>query len=209
MVVEDCCQAFGATRNGAPAGSFGAVGCFSMNPMKVFAACGEAGFVVADGEDAADTLRALRYNGMVDRDTCGQVSHNARLDTVQAAMLLKRLERYPDVVAKRRDTAFFYDGALAGVVELPPADGASVYYTYTVLAEDRDRLRAHLAEKGIETKVQHLPLMPDQPAHRASARSDCPNARRLMERALSLPASEKVSAGQRQYVADCIRAFYG
>ena len=211
MVVEDCCQAFGASRNGAPAGSFGAVGCFSMNPMKVFAACGEAGFVVTEGEDTAETLRALRYNGMVDRDVCGYVSHNARLDTVHAAMLLKRLERYPDVVAKRRDTALFYDGALAGVVEPPPIDegGASVYYTYTVLAEERDRLRAHLAEKGIETKVQHLPLMPDQPAHRASAPSDCPNARRLMERALSLPVSEKVSAAQRQYVADCIRAFYG
>ncbi len=209
MVVEDCSQAFGATRDGAPAGSFGAVACFSMNPMKVFAACGEAGFVATDGEDAAETLRALRYNGMVDRDTCGQVSHNARLDTVQAAMLLKRLDRYADVVAKRRDTALFYDGALAGVVEPPPADGGSVYYTYTVLAADRDRLRVHLAKKGIETKVQHLPLMPDQPAHRASVRGDCPNARRLMERALALPVNEKVSASQRQYVADCVRAFYG
>ena len=211
MVVEDCSQAFGATRNGAPAGSFGAVACFSMNPMKVFAACGEAGFVATDCEDAAEALRTLHYNGMVDRDTCSQISHNARLDTVQAAMLLRRIERYPAKVVARRDVARFYDQALSGVVETPPADdgGESVYYTYTVLASDRDRLRAHLAENGIETKVQHLPLMPDQPAHRPSAGGDCPNARRLMKNALSLPASEKVSADQRQYVADCIRAFYG
>jgi dTDP-4-amino-4,6-dideoxygalactose transaminase len=182
-----------------------------MNPMKVFAACGEAGFVATDREDAADALRALRYNGMVDRDTCGRVSHNARLDTVQAAILLRRLERYPAKVAARRGVARFYDQALAGVVETPLADngGESVYYTYTVLAPDRDRLRTHLSKLGIETKVQHLPLMPNQPAHRNAVGSDSPRARRLMERVLSLPASEAVSDEQRQYVAECIRTFYG
>jgi dTDP-4-amino-4,6-dideoxygalactose transaminase len=91
LLIEDAAQAFGASRNGQPAGSFGDMACFSMNPMKVFGACGEAGMVVTDQPEVYEKLLALRYNGMVNLEQCQQPGLNGRLDTLQAAILLVRL----------------------------------------------------------------------------------------------------------------------
>ncbi|MEO5336315.1 MAG: DegT/DnrJ/EryC1/StrS family aminotransferase [Magnetospirillum sp. WYHS-4] len=210
FVVEDCAQSFGATRGGRPAGSFGDVGCFSMNSMKGLASLGEAGMVATDQASLHETLRALRYNGMVDRETCKYVSHNGRLQTLQAAALLVRLDRYRARRAARRATAAYYTERLAGVVETPRSDAGaeSAYSTYTIRTDRRDALKAFLAERGIESQVQHAPLMPEQAPYIGS-RAHFPNARRLIGKVLCLPASEKISQAQRERVADAVLEFFG
>ena len=82
LLVEDAAQAFGARYQGRPVGSFGDAACFSMNPMKVLASLGEAGIVATDGDDVADKVRSLRYNGTINREECVQPSINGRLDTL-------------------------------------------------------------------------------------------------------------------------------
>ncbi|CUW38016.1 putative DegT/DnrJ/EryC1/StrS aminotransferase protein family [Magnetospirillum sp. XM-1] len=209
-VIEDCAQAFGATFRGRSVGTFGRVGCFSMNCMKTLASLGEAGAVLTDDENVAKHLRALRYNGLGEAGTCIQVSHNGRLDTVQAAMLMVRLDRIDSVLARRNAVASFYDRALAGIVGTPPRDElrADAFYTYTILTPRRDELQAFLAERGIESRVQHLPLMPEQPAH-AHRKAAFPNARRMLSLSLCIPASEKVDDQQMHYVAATIGEFFG
>jgi dTDP-4-amino-4,6-dideoxygalactose transaminase len=210
LVIEDASQAFDARYQGRRAGGFGDIGCFSMNPMKVFAACGEAGIVVTDRQDVYEKLIILRYNGTVNREECIEVSLNGRLDTLQAAILLQRLGRVEPIIAKRREIAAWYDAQLMGVVGIPiEAEGEDdVYYTYQIRAERRDDLKAFLESRGIETKIQHPILMADQPAYRRFARGEFPNARRWVKQILCIPAHEKLSRADVDWTAACIQEFY-
>jgi dTDP-4-amino-4,6-dideoxygalactose transaminase len=211
LLVEDAAQAFGARYRGRPVGCFGAVACFSMNPMKVLASLGEAGVIATDVDTVADNVRSLRYNGTVNREECLQPSINGRIDTLQAAFLLVRMKRFERVVGRRRQIAAFYRDALQGVVNTPgerPGD-YNVYYTYTIQADDRDGLKHYLEEREIECKIQHPILMPDQPPYREKPRADYSNARRLRERILCIPAHEKMTDDQASRVAEAIRSYYG
>ncbi len=210
-LLEDCSQAFGATRRGRPSGSWGRLAGFSMNCMKGLASLGEAGMIATDEAELHERLVALRYHGLKNREYCHFLSHNGRIDTIQAAMLLKRFDRYPEVLRRRRANARFYDEALAGLVRsLPPEpDCEDAYYTYTIEADRRDELKAFLEARGIECKIQHDPLMPLQPIYEGRFAGDFPNARRLIKRLLCIPANEKITEEQRGYVAESVRAFYG
>jgi dTDP-4-amino-4,6-dideoxygalactose transaminase len=209
-LIEDAAQAFGASHQGRKAGSFGTLSCFSMNPMKVYAACGEAGMVLTDSRDLYESLIALRYNGTVNRETCVRPSLNGRIDTIQAAILLKRLPAVAGIARKRRAIAARYQEQLAGVVELPTeASGEyDVYYTFIIRCDRRDELKTFLEERRIETKIQHQLLMPQQPAYKTNARGDFPNAQRLVKRILCLPVHEKLSLDDADYVAEAVRQFF-
>jgi dTDP-4-amino-4,6-dideoxygalactose transaminase len=208
-LVEDAAQAFDASHHGRKAGSFGALACFSMNPMKVFAACGESGMVLTDREGLYELLISLRYNGTVNREECVRVSLNGRPDTLQAAILLRRLARVDALIEKRRQIAAWYNEQLEGVVGTPREEEGErdVYYTYQVRTARRDELKAFLEANGVETKIQHPMLMPQQPAHRNGARGDFPNALRLVKQILCLPAHEKLTRADVDYVAGCVRRF--
>lgn len=209
-IIEDASQAFSAAYHGRMAGSFGKIACFSMNPMKIFAACGEAGMVLTDDPVLRDRLVSLRYNGTVNREECICPSLNGRLDTLQAAILLRRLPRVEQIVNKRREIASWYKELLSGIVDTPQESGGEfdVYYTYTIRAPRRDDLRQYLESRGIETKIQHPLLMPQQPAYLDMARGEYQNAERLLKRILCIPAHEKLSKDEVVYVASCIRDFY-
>jgi len=210
-VVEDAAQSFGAHINGAMAGSFGLVNSFSMNPMKVFSAYGEAGAVVTDDEDLYDRLLSLRYAGTVDKEDCHYPSFNCRLDTLQAAMLLVNFRYLDDKIKRRRDIASYYSDALRDVV-LPPEEEEGyyhVYYTYTIRAERRDDLRAYLDSRGTETKIHHPILMPYHTAYRHLPKPNIPVAEHWVDRILSIPSHEDVTQEEASYVVDCIKDFYG
>jgi len=210
VLIEDAAQAFGARYHGAPAGSFGRLACFSMNPMKVFAAAGEAGCVVTDDTQLYERLLALRYNGTVNKETCLQPGLNARLDTLQAAVLLARRPHLDEIIRRRREIAGWYNDLLAGCVHTPREREYEfdVYYTYTIQADRRDELRDVLTGCGIETKIQHPILMPQQPAYRGYSRADVTNAEKLITRILCLPAHEKMSRVDVETVAAAVRRFY-
>lgn len=209
-VIEDAAQAFGAEKYSKKAGSFGDLASFSMNTMKVFASCGEAGLALTDDENIRDQLIALRYNGTINKELCIKTSLNARLDTIQAAILLERFKLLPDIIQKRRKIAAVYNHLLANTVEIPVErnDEYNVYYTYTIQAEQRDELRNYLDKKGIETKIQHPILMPEQPVYKDCRRSSIQNAKRLRDKILCIPANEKLSFEQVEYVAENIVKFY-
>ena len=209
-VIEDGAQAFGASQDGRMSGSFGDVSCFSMNPMKVLAAYGEAGAVVTDDDALRDRLQSLRYNGTVNKQDCHWPSLNSRLDTVQAAMLLVSLKRLPARIDARRAIARAYGEQLKDVVQCPVERPGNlhIYYAYSVLADRRAALIAHLAQKGIETQVQHPLPMPRHTAYRDRSHAPTPVADRAAERILCLLNQEDVTLEQVQYVCGHIREFY-
>lgn len=210
MLIEDAAPAIGADFQGRRAGSFGRLGCLSLNPMKVLNALGEAGAVLTDDDSLRDRLLALRYNGMVDKESCHFPSVNARLDTLQAAALLPRLARLEAAIARRRAVAARYDQALAGLARLPERRPGyrDVYYTYTIRTPRREALATALAGDGIETRIQHPRIIPQHPAYAEADLSPYSEALAAVAEVLCLPCHENMSDEQADWVAERTRTFF-
>ncbi|MGH7290023.1 MAG: DegT/DnrJ/EryC1/StrS family aminotransferase [Myxococcota bacterium] len=211
-VIEDAAQAVGAERGGRRVGSFGDAACFSLHPLKNLAACGDGGVITTQDAALADWLVRARNHGLRSRDECALWSVNSRLDTLHAAMLLVKLEHLETWTKARREHAAFYHDALADVVEVPrEAPGETcVYHTYVIQSDDRDALRARLAQRGVETRI-HYPI----PIHRQPAAAGLglpegafPVAERQAGRILSLPVFPTLTSTEREHVARCVRDFH-
>lgn len=211
-VIEDGAQAFGASRNGRVSGSLGTISCFSMNPLKIYNGYGEAGAIVTDDDAVRERLTILRYGGTVNKNDCVYPSLNGRLDTIQAAMLLVGLDYLEEKIKKRRKITALYNERLRDLVRCPRElpGNRHTYYAYTVLADDRDALMKHLANRGVETQVQHPLPMPRHTAYRDRFEADIPVADRAAKEILCLPNQEDL-VGDREvdYIASCIEEFYG
>ncbi len=211
-VIEDAAQAFGASLGGRPAGSFGHVNAFSLNPMKVLAGYGEAGAVTTNDPQVYETLLALRYLGTVNKEVCYYPSLNFKIDTLQAAMMLVSLKYVEEIIAARLRVAACYEEALSGLVRTPPVPAGpgrrDVFFDFTVAADRRDDLQRYLAERGVETKVKHPILMPDQPAYSHLSRGSIPVADGVVKKILCLPIHEKLTDDDLAYVVSCIDDFY-
>lgn len=211
-VIEDAAQAFGSYTNGAFAGSFGDVGTFSFNPMKVLPGYGEAGAVVTDDKEVYDKLLALRYLGTVDKEICYYPSLNAKIDTLQAAMMMVNLEHLETNITRRIEIARYYSTALDDMVGCPQipkeSSSRSVFFDYTIVTENRDDLQAFLQNNGIETKIKHPILMPEQPAYDHLPQFNLPVAEWIVKRILSIPIHEKLTMDDVEYVVKCVKSFH-
>jgi dTDP-4-amino-4,6-dideoxygalactose transaminase len=208
-LIEDAAPAFGATYRGRKAGTFGMAGCFSMNPMKVLGAVGEAGIVVTGSKLLSSKLRDLRYHGMRDKDLCVDVSLNARLDTIQAAILSIRLQMLELRLKRREEIARRYAAHLSNVVEIPRVAPhvRHAWYHYTILCDRRDELARTLQAQNIESRVYHSRLMPGHPAH-AGDLGPYPIGRAAVDKILCLPMHDRLQDDEIGRVAEAILAFY-
>lgn len=209
FVVEDAAQAFGAYYKNRISGSFGDVGCFSMNPMKILRACGEAGVIVTDSDEIASRIKILRHTGTVDR-IGHELSLNHRLDTLQAAILLKRLPKVKALIKKKRQIALWYSKRLQNVVIVPKEnqDEYNVYYNYCILVDKREKLIEHLLSKNIEIANQYLNLMPHQAVFKKYNYDGFPNAKVFSKKLLCLPMNEKLTKQDIGFICNEIISFY-
>ena len=216
VVVEDAAQAFGASLGIRKAGSFSTAASFSMNPMKVLGGFGETGVAVTDSSDYYEKLKILRYTGTksdpnkIITNEAIYASLNHKIDTVQAAMLLVMMKHLPDRMKRRQEIANRYNKALSNIVICPDFIKGDTHalYTYAIKADRRDELMKYLNENRIETKIYHKPLVSDAPIFKQYIKEDAPNARRVLSKFLSIPAHEKLSNSQIDYVIEKITSFY-
>jgi dTDP-4-amino-4,6-dideoxygalactose transaminase len=213
-VVEDCAQAVAAEYKGRRVGSFGALGCFSLHPLKTLNACGDGGAVVTDDPVLRDKILLMRNLGLKSRENCTVWSSNSRLDTIQAAMLLVKLRHLDDWTQSRRRNASFYQKALVGIpglgVPLDRPHEKAVYHTFIVQAERRDELKSFLAARGIDTAI-HYPRpihLQDAAAPLDKPLGSFPVAESQAKRILSLPVYPELAREQLEWVAASIRDFY-
>jgi dTDP-4-amino-4,6-dideoxygalactose transaminase len=160
LVMEDSAQGLGARYKGKCAGTFGAFGTLSFYPAKVLGCFGDGGAIMTNDDELALQLRQLRDHGRDDNGDVQSWGANSRLDNLQAAFLKFRLGTYNEDMARRRKIASKYDAAFSDHPKIyPPAapssgDRYDVYQNYEMAAEDRDGLRAFLAERGIRSIIQ-------------------------------------------------------
>lgn len=209
-IVEDAAQAFGAHFHNKKAGSWGDIACFSMNPMKILAACGEAGIILTDDQETYEKLVSLRYNGTINKEVCIATSLNARLDTIQAAILLERLKTVESHIEVRRKIASKYIQHLAPYVTVPKENPFSrdIYYTFTIRTTRRDELKKYLEENDVEVKIQHPYLMCQQPVYQKCLKEPVLQAEKIVKEILCLPIHEKLSIDEQDYVIALIKAFF-
>ncbi len=165
FIVEDCAQAFGAKYKDKKVGSFGDLAAFSFFPSKNLGAFGDAGAVTTNDDELAELVRILRVHGGKDKYKVDHIGYKARLDTLQAAILLAKLKYIDEFNQRRRKIASIYSNELKnlkGIItptEYPQA--YHVYHQYTIRVENnkRDTLQKYLKENGIETMIYYpLPL---------------------------------------------------
>lgn len=211
VVIEDASQAHGSEYKGRRAGSMSEIACFSFYPGKNLGAYGEGGAAVTNNAQYADTMRLLRSWGERTRYEHSLKAFNYRMDGIQGAVLgvkLKHLEQWTET---RRTLAATYQRMLAGTPALTPRvrpDVRHVYHVYAVRLEQRDRWRAHLAERHIQTGVHYPVPVHLQPAYRDLGYrvGDFPVAESVAREILSLPLFPEMTEQQVQEVADVLRA---
>jgi dTDP-4-amino-4,6-dideoxygalactose transaminase len=212
-VIEDAAQSFGSQYRGRSSGSFGVAGCFSAHPLKNLNAAGDAGFVTTNDDKLAARLRLLRNHGLSDRDTVTEWGTVSRLDTLQAAVLLMRLEKVGAVIDARRRNAALYQSLFANSDVFCPlcrAHEFNTFHTFVVQVDRRDELQAFLMEKGIETAVCYPTPLHLQPAAKVLGykAGDFPVAEEQAGRILSLPVHQFLSEDDTKSVAETILYFH-
>ena len=211
-VIEDAAQALGATYHGRQAGALGTFGCFSFFPSKNLGAFGDAGLVTVHDEALAARIKRLRNHGAEQRYYHREIGGNFRLDALQAAVLRVKLPHLSGWNAAREANARTYkqlfDAAGLGKVVLPvDAPGRRhIYHQFVIRVPERDRVRAHLAERGVGTDV-YYPV----PFHRQECFAGLtppdrqfPEADRAAAEVLALPIFPELTHAQQTHVVDVI-----
>ena len=213
VVIEDACQAHGATYKNRKAGSLSTAGCFSFYPGKNLGAFGEAGAVVTQDEEMAQKMRMIRDHGQAQKYFHDLEGYNGRLDAIQAAVLRIKLKRLKGWNRSRRENAARYAERLKDVPGITlPAEAEfaeSVYHLYVILSDNRDELQKFLMAKNIATGLHYpLPLhLQKAYAHLGHKKGDFPVAEHTAERLLSLPMYPELTAEQIDYVCSSIREY--
>jgi dTDP-4-amino-4,6-dideoxygalactose transaminase len=215
-VVEDAAQAIGARDDsGRQAGTIGHIGCFSFFPSKNLGAFGDAGMVVTDDEHLAETLRVLRVHGSKPKYYHQMVGGNFRLDALQAAILRVKLQYLACWSEARRTHAgryrrLFEEVGGLGWLSWPEDTPGHIYNQFVVRCPERDRLRAFLWERGVETEVYYpLPLhLQECFTDLGYQRGDFPHAEAAACESLALPVYPELSEAQQRYVVTQIGEFY-
>lgn len=213
-IVEDACQAHGAQRDGLRAGTGGGAGAFSFYPGKNLGAMGDAGALVTDNGDLADTVRALREHGQRRKYHHELEGYTARLDTIQAIVLLHKLRELDRWTAERRAVAAAYAEALLNMGDLlllpVPDASAPVWHLFAVRTADPEKLATFLRARGIATG-RHYP----EPVHLAPAygwlgyrEGTFPVAEALARESLSLPMFPGMTESQVALVAEAVMLFF-
>ena len=214
-VLEDACQAIGATYRGKVAGALGTMGAFSFYPTKNLGAAGDAGAVATDDDRLAASLKSLRVHGSSTAYVHDRVGGNFRLDAVQAAVLSAKLPRLQAWNERRRAIARRYGALLAeasrsGRVGLPgeSADAGHVYHQYVVRVADRDGVRKRLAGRGVASSVFYpVPLHLQACFRQLGGREgDFPQAERAATEVLALPIFPELTDAEVERVADALVA---
>lgn len=210
FLLEDAAQGFGGVYKGRRAGALGHCGATSFFPAKPLGCYGDGGAVFTDDAELAAAMRSVRVHGQGSNKYDNvRVGLNARLDTLQAAILLAKLEGFPEELEARDRAATRYSAGLAGLVETPvvPAGLRSAWAQYSALHDERDRIIAGLKDRGVPAMIYYPRPLHLQTAYAklGYAEGAFPHSERAARRVFSLPMHPALSEADTDKVVAAVR----
>lgn len=207
-VIEDAAQSFGAIFRGQKSCNLSTIGCTSFFPSKPLGCYGDGGAVFTNDHNLAEAMREIRVHGQKQRYIHTRIGVGGRMDTLQAAVLLAKLERFPWELARRQENGALYnrifDDFKVDRIQ-QRIDRTSVHAQYTLVVEERDRVKKSLEELGIPTAVHYPVPINQQPAYAHLCCPDCtPIAKKLSEKVLSIPMGPDLTNDEIHKIADAV-----
>ena len=224
-VIEDAAQSLGATYKGRQSCNLSTIGCTSFFPSKPLGCYGDGGAIFTNDDALALAMREIRVHGQSQRYVHTRVGVGGRMDTLQCAIVLAKLERFEWEVQQRMEIGQRYTDQILSLREQnsslraqrsnpppeaiqPPTirpDRTSVYAQYTVMVPNREALQKRLAEAGIPTAVHYPVPLNEQPAYKHLCCPDCtPVAQQLAKRVMSLPMGADLDTKEQHGIIECL-----
>lgn len=209
-VIEDCCQAVGATYKGKKVGSFGDVGCYSFYPTKNLGTMGDGGIAVTNSEYLRDRMIALRNHGGAIRYYHDEIGVNSRLDEIQAAILRVKLPYIDKWNKQRRENAYRYNKLFAQYPEIETPkeldDTYCVYHQYTIKIENRDEVHKLLQENGVGAMIYYPVPLHLQKVHEYLnvKEGSLPVTEKNTKLVMSLPMFPELTEEEQKYVVETV-----
>ena len=204
-VIEDAAQSFGATYRGRRSCSLSTIGSTSFFPSKPLGGYGDGGALFTNDDGLAKLLREIRLHGQDRRYHHSRIGINGRLDTLQAAVLLSKLEVFPEEVTMRQDIGSRYTELLNDFLTTPYIEphNVSVYAQYTVQVENRHEIQADLRQAGIPTAIHYPAPLNRQPALKSDG--NFPSSDDAAGKVLSLPMHPYLRLSHQELIAETLR----
>jgi dTDP-4-amino-4,6-dideoxygalactose transaminase len=217
FILDDAAQGFGATYKGRRLGTFGLATATSFFPAKPLGCFGDGGAIFTDDAELAADLRSVRVHGQgSDKYDNVRLGLTARLDTMQAAILIEKLKIFEDEIAARNKVAERYAHGLGNVVSVPrlASGSTSVWAQYTIRLPDgvdRDGFAAALKAQGIPTAIYYPKSMHQQTAYRnfPIAAGGLPVSEKLSEDVISLPMHAYLDEPTQERIIKAVRGALG
>lgn len=208
-VIEDAAQSFGATHHGKKSCSLSTIGSTSFFPSKPLGCYGDGGALFTDDDELAASMRQIRVHGQAKKHHHPVLGLNGRLDTIQAAILLEKIEIFDAEIEKRQEVAAAYRAGIKNsAVDLPQLGegNTSVYAQYTILSSERDALSDSLRESGVPSVSYYAVPLHLQPVfeYLGHSRNDFPVTEKVADCGLSLPMNPYLSSDEMALVCDSL-----
>lgn len=213
-VIEDAAQSFGATYKGRQSCNLSTIGCTSFFPSKPLGCYGDGGAIFTNDDALAQAMREIRVHGQSQRYVHTRIGVGGRMDTIQCAVVLAKLERFVWEVEQRKEIGQRYTDQLLAlrasqglspdaieVLTIRP-ERTSVYAQYTVMLPHREAVQKRLADVGVPTAVHYPVPLNEQPAYKHLCCPDCtPVAKGMAKRVMSLPMHPSLTLADQTRVA--------
>lgn len=206
-VIEDAAQSFGATYKKKKSCGLSTIGCTSFFPSKPLGCYGDGGACFTDDDNLAKIMREIRLHGQESRYYHTRIGINGRLDSLQAAILLAKLEIFDEEIVLRSEIGRYYSKALQDVVTVPFIEewNTSVYGQYTIQVDQREKFQSYLKGCNIPTAIHYQMPIDEQPIYKDIKSDNCPISRDLASKVISLPMHPYLERGDQDQIIDIIR----
>jgi len=208
-VLEDAAQSFGATRHGRKSCAVSTIGSTSFFPAKPLGCYGDGGALFTDDDSLAEKMKAIRTHGGQQRHHHPLLGMNGRFDTLQAAILIPKLEHFPGEVEARGRIGGRYSELLREVCPTPPirTGNTHVYAQYTIRIPGREKVMERLKAKGIPTAVYYPKCLHEQPVFSGLGYrwGDFPESEKASREVLSLPMHPFLAEKEQDQIVEALK----
>ena len=210
FVIEDGAQSFGASLDGKRSCSFGDIGCTSFFPTKPLGCYGDGGAIFTNDKTINNLLRSLKNHGQTSKNKFTYLGINSRLDSIQAAVLLEKIQIFNQEIELRQSNADRYSRLLGfdeKVLQTPLVikNGSSVWAQYTIKVDNRDLIVDNFKRENIPYAIYYeKPLYHYSPYCGSKSKADCPVTEKVCNRVLSLPLHPWLTEENQHKIADVI-----